>query len=88
MINKSWIKICIACLTVLTFCQAQEVIAKDSLGMIVEVKEKYGGLLYDTCTVVMYYSGQFVLVKKTGRTGWYPASFHSVRILEKENKDD
>lgn len=83
-----WIGICIACLTALTLSRAQETIAKDSTGMIVEVKEKYGGVLYDTCTVVMYFEDSFVLVKRSGRTGWYPSSFHSVRILEKENKDD
>jgi hypothetical protein len=61
----------------------QEVIAQDSNGLVVEVKEKYGGLLLDTATVVMLHQGQFVLVKKEGGTGWYPSSFHSVRVLEK-----
>ena len=62
---------------------AQQVIAQDSTGLIVEVKEKYGGLIIDTCSVVMLHNNQFVLVKKEGSTGWFPASFHSVRIVER-----
>jgi len=61
--------------------RAQQVIAQDSNGIIVEVKEKYGGNFVDTCTVVMHQNGQSVLVKPEGAIGWFPSSFHSVRII-------
>ncbi|MBD3390496.1 MAG: hypothetical protein GF418_00620, partial [Chitinivibrionales bacterium] len=59
----------------------QQVIAQDSEGLIVEVKEKYGGIVVDTCTVVMLHDRQFVVVNREGGSGWFPASFHSVRIV-------
>lgn len=65
---------------------AQQVIAKDSVGLIVEVKEKYGGLIFDTCTVIMLFDNQFVLVHREGSTGWYPTSFHSIRLLGRIEK--
>ena len=78
-----WIAIIIACLMAHTSPLAQEVIAADTLGMVVQIREKYGPTLTDTCTVLMYHAGQFVLVKKDGLSGWFPASFHSVRVMEK-----
>ena len=73
-------------------CIAQDtrsvsVIAQDTAGLVVEVKEKYGGVLIDTGTVLMYHTGQFVLTKKNGLSDWFPASFHSVRVLEKLTKE-
>ncbi len=59
------------------------VIAQDSLGMQVIVKEKYGSYVLDTCTVVMLFSNNFVLVHRATPSGWYPTSFHSVRVLRK-----
>jgi hypothetical protein len=59
----------------------QAVICQDSAGVIVEIKEKYGSLIVDTCTVVMFHEGQFVLVKRSGATGWFPSAFHSIRII-------
>ena len=62
---------------------SQGTIAKDKEGLVVKIKEKYGGIFVDTCTVVMHYKGNFVLVRKDGRTSWYPASFHSLKIIKK-----
>lgn len=80
-----WIAIITASLLALISSplRAQQVIAQDTAGLVVEVKEKYGGLLIDTATVLMYHDGQFVLVKRDGLSGWFPASFHSVRVLER-----
>ncbi len=70
-------------LILITSYSQQTVIAKDSNGLIVEIKEKYGGYVIDTCTVVMNYKGKFVLIHKDGTSAWYPASFHSIRIVKK-----
>jgi hypothetical protein len=61
---------------------APQVIAADSNGVVVQVKEKYGSYVLDTCTVVMLMKGQFVLVHREGGSSWYPTSFHSVQVLE------
>lgn len=62
---------------------APQVIAADSNGVVVTVKEKYGFATLDTCTVVMLVKNQFVLVHREGGSSWYPTSFHSVQVLEK-----
>jgi len=61
----------------------QQLIAKDSNGLVIEVKEKYGSYFIDTCTVVMNYNDQFVIVHRDGTSSWFPASFHSVKIVKK-----
>lgn len=58
-----------------------ELIAKDSLGLIIEVNEKYGGTFLDTCTAVVYHENEFVIDHYNGVTTWYPASFHTVRVI-------
>jgi hypothetical protein len=46
------------------------------------VKEKYGMSLTDTCTAVILYRGNFVLVRREGGARWFPVSFHSVSVLK------
>ena len=58
-------------------------IARDSVGLVVTVKEKYGSYVTDTCTVVMMCNQNFVLVRRKGASSWYPASFHSVEIVKR-----
>jgi hypothetical protein len=60
---------------------AGELIAKDSIGVVVEVKEKYGTYCLDTCTVLMYHNDNFVLVHRSGASRWFPAAFHSVTVV-------
>lgn len=78
--------ICIAAL-VLPLCaqsyKVPQVIAKDSNGVVVQIKEKYGSYTIDTCTVVMLMNNYFVVVHREGESGWYPASFHSVAVMER-----
>ena len=74
--------------TVLAESTAPQVIAADSNGVVVQVKEKYGSYVIDTCTVVMLMEGQFVLVHREGGSGWYPSSFHSVQVLRSLAKCD
>ena len=69
-------------------CNCQELIAKDSAGLIVEVKEKYGGINYDTCTIVMKYDGDFITVHRNGTTSRYPACFHSIKIYKRKRRHD
>lgn len=78
--RKLWTVIIIGLLAAAV--RSQSVIAQDSAGLVVEVKEKYGGILMDTCTVVLIHGGMFVLVKRTGESRWFPTSFHSVRIIK------
>lgn len=61
----------------------QQTIAADSCGLIVRVCQKYGVCHAETCTVVMESNGQYVVTKRDGLSGWYPASWHSVRVIEK-----
>ena len=63
--------------------RAQQVIALDSNGLIVTLKERYGSYTLDTYVAVSLVAGQYVLVKKDERSGWFPASFHSVRVIRK-----
>jgi hypothetical protein len=63
------------------FVSAQDTIAQDTVGLVVEVKEKYGALLLDTCNILMLKDNQFVLVKKSLPSAWFPTSFHSVRVV-------
>jgi hypothetical protein len=66
---------------------AQDLIARDSNGLIIELKEKYGGYATDTCTAVMLMNGNFIVVHRDGVAGYFPESFHSIRILARlENR--
>lgn len=59
-------------------------IARDSGGIIIEIKEKYGSFTTDTCTAVLLFNDNFVVVHKEQLRGsdWYPESFHSIRVLK------
>lgn len=59
----------------------QQVIAQDSAGLVIEVKEKYGALLTDTCTVIMEHDGDYVLVHRDRPSDHFPTCNHSVRIF-------
>lgn len=61
----------------------REVIAMDTVGVVVMVKEQYGASTLDTCTVVMFFRGNFVLVHRATGSSWYPASFNSIQVLAK-----
>jgi hypothetical protein len=64
-------------------CWSSECIAKDSIGLVVEIREQYSTTMIDTCTVVMVHDGSFYIVKKTGLPGVYPVARHSVKILSR-----
>lgn len=69
---------------------ASDVIANDTNGVIVEVKEKYGGILLDTCTVVIVNGDCFVLVHRNRPASYFPVSFHSIRcwyLKDNQNKE-
>jgi len=72
-----------ALLLVPTSLQAQHVIAKDSCGLIVEVCQKYGPCMHDTCAVLSIWNGNFVLTKRTLPSAHFPESFHSVRVVSR-----
>jgi hypothetical protein len=57
------------------------IIAKDSIGIVVHLKEKYGAQTVDTCTIVSIYNGCFVLTKREGFPNYYPVENHSI-VLE------
>jgi len=64
---------------------AQE-IARDSAGLVVEFKEKYGPAVIDTGTVLMEYRGSFVLTKKDRPSAWFPISNYSQRVISRLEK--
>ena len=66
--------------------EPNNLVAKDSNGIVVEIKEKYGVTVLDTATAVIYHEGNFVVIHREGVAAWYPASFHSVRVLERLNE--
>lgn len=61
----------------------REVIAQDTAGVVVIVKEQYGGTVLDTCTVVMVYQNSFVLVHRNTGASWYPVAFNSISVVER-----
>jgi len=65
------------------WAEEDQLIARDSNGVVVVVKEKYGGATVDTCTVVILHDGKFVLVHRNGTSAWYPTDFHSVKVVRK-----
>lgn len=71
----------ILCKNTASWAQAKVIAKNKDGGVIVAIKEKYGGTVYDTCTVVMRMANSFVLVHREGVSGWYPISFHSIRIV-------
>ncbi len=65
-------------------CNCQQLIAKDSNGLIVEIKEKYGNVIYDSCTIIMKHDGDFVVIHRDGTVGRYPETFHSLRVWKRK----
>jgi len=62
------------------------VIAQDSLGLEVQIKEKYGPTIIDSGTVLMLWKNNFILLKRSGVRSWYPVANHSVKVLERKKK--
>ena len=58
-------------------------IGADSNGMVVELREKYGPVVYDTGTVLVLYKGFFVLTTKDRGVVWYPSANYSCKIIQK-----
>ena len=58
-------------------------IAKDSTGMIVQLKEKYGMQSTECCKVIMKCESNFVLTKGDNKSSWYPCENFSLKILER-----
>ena len=75
-------------ITLVTALLAGQTIAKDSVGLVVMVREKYGPALVDTCTVVTLHENNFVLTHRDGRTGWYPVGNYSVNIIERMGNNE
>jgi hypothetical protein len=69
----------------------QELIAKDSTGLLVEIKEKYGPTTYDSGTVLIIYNGFFVLSKRNNPSNYYPCCNYAVkpfkRYIKKEENE-
>lgn len=76
-------KLIVLLLLLPTIIVGGELIAKNSAGMVIELKEKYGRVQIDTCTVLMLHAGCFVAVRRDGSSGWYPATNYSAKIIEK-----
>jgi len=67
-----WLMLLIFTAALSTRALSQEVIAKDSLGLEVVLKEKYGDYVTDTATVVFAKTGCFVLAHKDRFASWFP----------------
>ena len=77
------VKTIICALLLCSACFGTDLVARDSNGLVVEIREQYGAVIIDTCTVVMVHDGAFYIVKKSGLTGVYPVARHSVKILQR-----
>jgi hypothetical protein len=58
-------------------------IAADTGGIAVELREKYGPVVYDTGTVIMIYDDCFVITHRDGLTSWYPVGNYAVSKITK-----
>lgn len=61
-----------------------DVIARDSLGLVVELKEKYGAAILDSCTVVMRCGDEYITVHRSGPSGHYPVANWSLPVRKDE----
>jgi len=53
----------------------------DSLGLVVELKEKYGGTITDTCTVLTIKDDMYITTHRDGLGGTYPLANYSAKII-------
>ena len=67
----------------LFICLIAVVIAADSSGLIATVKEKYGGMYADTCSVVSLLDGNFYLTHRDRPTSVFPAGNYSIFNIER-----
>jgi hypothetical protein len=63
-------------------------ISSDSCGIAVELREKYGPVVYDTGTVIMLYENCFVITKRDGASSWYPVGNYAVSKITKLLKEE
>jgi hypothetical protein len=78
-------KILLAVLAMVAVGFGNELIAKDSCGIIVELREKYGPAIIDTGTMIMTYNNFFVIVHRDFPSTFYPIANYSVsKITKKE----
>ena len=60
---------------------SQDVIATDTSGLIVTMKEKYGGWIIDSsCTAVVVFNRMFILVHKDKSSSWFSVDNYSIQI--------
>ena len=65
------------------------IVAMDSAGLVVTLKERYGALYVDSCTVVSMMSNTFILTKKNRPSTIYPMSnWAIIKITKKNNNGD
>jgi hypothetical protein len=66
-----------------------DIIAMDSLGLCVILKEKYGGTFYDTCTVISLIDNKYYLTHKNSPTSIFSITEWTIlkikKIKEKES---
>jgi hypothetical protein len=60
------------------------IVARDDIGVVVEVKEKSEAKAYslDTCSMVMFYKDHFILVHRTRKATWLPVKLHSINVIQ------
>jgi hypothetical protein len=75
-----WLLLAVA--TVPFSVAGQELIARDSNGLVVDIKADFGHVSRETCTVVMLMQENFILVRKNGTTAWFPLPFNAVKIVD------
>jgi hypothetical protein len=67
-------------------CIAQS-IAQDSCDIAVELREKYGPVVYDTGTVIMIHDNCFVITHRDASSTWYPVGNYSISKITKLKED-
>lgn len=64
------------------------IVGKDSSGLIVDYKEKYGNFYKDTCTVIMTDKIDVILLKENGNKVLIPTSNLSWLKFERKKEND
>ena len=80
--------ICVLLMTMTTPSNGGNSLAQDTMGVVVTLKEKYGLIISDTCTVLMEHEGQYVTIHRDRPSGRYPMGNWAVVYVEKRQAEE
>ncbi|RPJ55941.1 MAG: hypothetical protein EHM12_11275 [Dehalococcoidia bacterium] len=81
--KKFLIYLFLVVLFLLSYNSYSQIIAKDSLGLSIQIKEKYGGIFYDTGTVISIVNECIFITKKNEYSSIFPLCNYSIVSIYK-----